>query len=614
MAGQAQPLDLASEPDFQLGPLTVSPSTCRVREGEREERLEARVMAVLVTLARAAPAIVTREELADRCWGGRIVSDDAIARAIAKLRGLARRWTPPAFNVETVTKIGFRITPGGPDANAPPPEAIGRPWPDRRWRQPALGAAGLVLVAAVFAFALQARPAPPAQVTIAPFEQRDAGLERLTALTHDALMAIATGTGVAAFDADADRAGRAEFRLEGAVHRDGERAALTLRLKHHPSRLALWSRVFTGDRDGESALADRAATQAMEVLRCVLAERGRERRTVTPDVLGRYFSVCDAAAIGDPERMIEAARALVGAAPDNATAHALLATGLGAAALMIRTPQEKATLRREARQAARTALSIDGLQPRAYLALALVAEGERDWIAQERLLLRTIELDPGSPDARGAYIHFLREVGRWREALALAETLHDGEYAPADSLPLLALLQASQGDVTRAYGTVDRYESRYPASAPQLRWTILVWWDEPARARRLQAQWGAGLAPGALDCFDVFFARLPARQREPSLPASCDHVAEEWRARMLARQGAADAALRIFESPERIQARSTIALFYAEMRAVRADPRFTDLATRNGLLRYWRESGHAPDFCQRETAPVCATLTDGSAN
>jgi hypothetical protein len=45
-------------------------------------------------------------------------------------------------------------------------------------------------------------------------------------------------------------------------------------------------------------------------------------------------------------------------------------------------------------------------------------------------------------------------------------------------------------------------------------------------------------------------------------------------------------------------------LYGRAMASVRADPRFVDLARRTGLLTYWK-SGHPPDFCSFEAAPVC---------
>lgn len=66
-------------------------------------------MTVLVVLSRAAGATVTREELVSACWQGRIVSDDAISRTIAKDRTLARSVAPAPFTLETLPKVGYRL-------------------------------------------------------------------------------------------------------------------------------------------------------------------------------------------------------------------------------------------------------------------------------------------------------------------------------------------------------------------------------------------------------------------------------------------------------------------------------------------------------------------------
>jgi hypothetical protein len=48
-------------------------------------------------------------------------------------------------------------------------------------------------------------------------------------------------------------------------------------------------------------------------------------------------------------------------------------------------------------------------------------------------------------------------------------------------------------------------------------------------------------------------------------------------------------------------------LFGKAMVAARRDPRFIEIARRTGLLAYWK-SGHPPDFCAFEQAPVCRLL------
>ncbi|MBI5940159.1 MAG: winged helix-turn-helix domain-containing protein [Caulobacterales bacterium] len=167
---------LASEPDFQLGYMTVSPSTGRVITLDEELRVEALTMAVLVTLARAEGATVTRDALVDECWQGRIVSDDAVARAIAKVRALERCNTPPPFALETVPKVGYRLLTAfsGLTPAPEPAETIEVPAPHRPLlalpsRRAAMLAVGLTIVVAGIGLAgvIALRPglpgaAPPA--------------------------------------------------------------------------------------------------------------------------------------------------------------------------------------------------------------------------------------------------------------------------------------------------------------------------------------------------------------------------------------------------------------------------------------------------------------------
>lgn len=603
MTQDPQALDLAAIPDFELGPLRVSPSTCRVHDGDDQERVEARVMAVLVALARAAPRTVTRDDLVAACWGGRIISDDAISRAIAKLRALSRRRTPPAFEVETVTKVGFKLVTA---AKARPPTPKTTP---TLWRRIALLLAiGFVGLIAIIAMIL--RPASQQQpyVALVSFEQRDHELDRLSGLTRDAILRMATASGIAMLEPTTATGHHAEFLISGALDRDGENPTVTLRLTHAESNTALWSRTLTGGEDGEPALADTAATRVVEVLRCALAERRRERRPIPIPTLALYFNICDAVTIDDFEGMIDLTRALAVAAPNSATARALLANALAGAAMMTRPPAEVAALRREATEVANAALRLDRRQPRAYLALANALDAPDTWAERERLLRRALTIDPNLPATYDAYVHFLRQVGRWREALDLSTRRNIGERTSA--LPLLALLQASQGDVTAAYATVDRFARIFPSRAPQLRWTILVWWDTPERARRLNRSWGQSMPPKSVACFDRLFAQLPAPTAKAQLPSQCGDFDEHWRARMFARLGNIDDALSLLMAPEERETRSTTTLFYSEMAAMRANPRFADLVGQNGLLDYWRSSGVPPDFCTAGSPPpVCALVT-----
>lgn len=106
---------LAHEPDFTLGRLTVSPPhRALVRDDGLREVLEQRVMQVLVALAKAGGRILTRDELTTLCWDGRVVGEDAINRVMSRLRRSAEEIGAGSFAIETITKVGYRLTGDAP--------------------------------------------------------------------------------------------------------------------------------------------------------------------------------------------------------------------------------------------------------------------------------------------------------------------------------------------------------------------------------------------------------------------------------------------------------------------------------------------------------------------
>lgn len=103
---------LAHEPPFQIGDLAVNPPTRQVECGALGETLEPRVMQVLVALYQGG-GIVTRDELVERCWDGRVVGDDSINRVVSRLRHIAADIGGGSFAIETITKVGYRLTLAG---------------------------------------------------------------------------------------------------------------------------------------------------------------------------------------------------------------------------------------------------------------------------------------------------------------------------------------------------------------------------------------------------------------------------------------------------------------------------------------------------------------------
>lgn len=159
---------LAHEAPFRIGLLAVDPATRQIEHGAERETLEPRVMQVLVTLFRAGGAIVTRDELFERCWDGRVVGEDSINRVLSRLRRIAAGIGGGAFVIETITKVGYRLVVARaadrPTAFPPPPRA--RSALNRRML---LSGAGAIAVLAVGGAALwpafkgRAAPVPEAK-------------------------------------------------------------------------------------------------------------------------------------------------------------------------------------------------------------------------------------------------------------------------------------------------------------------------------------------------------------------------------------------------------------------------------------------------------------------
>ena len=116
---------LARRPDFDLGGTRVFPSRLLLAGPVATVPLERRVMEVLLTFVDAVGAVLSRDDLLQRCWPGVVVGDDAVHRVISELRKAAAA-TGGAFVIETIPRIGYRLKPAAsPESKVASPAAEG---------------------------------------------------------------------------------------------------------------------------------------------------------------------------------------------------------------------------------------------------------------------------------------------------------------------------------------------------------------------------------------------------------------------------------------------------------------------------------------------------------
>lgn len=155
---------------FRLGNWLVQPELNRLQKGGHETGLQPRLMRLLVYLAERRGEVVRKEDIVDRVWNGRTVTDESLAKAISQLRkALGDDRDTPRY-IETVRKSGYRVVASV--------EAAASPHSKRRRHGTVALAASVTAALAVAYWAT--RPSPPLAaalnampVTSRPGRERD---------------------------------------------------------------------------------------------------------------------------------------------------------------------------------------------------------------------------------------------------------------------------------------------------------------------------------------------------------------------------------------------------------------------------------------------------------
>jgi TolB-like protein/DNA-binding winged helix-turn-helix (wHTH) protein len=460
-------MDLAREPRFRLGGVEVRPSTRELVFDGKREVLEPRVMAVLVTLARARGEVVTREDLTAACWDGRIVSDDAINRVISRIRRAADLSGGKGFSIETITKVGYRLVAGPAAEGEPAPTvaAEGAAWPRRRVAVLAAAAALILMLSAGLWWILGREPAwtpdPSAPLTLAvlPFDnlgpaEEDLplaiGMSReirntLSRVRGLRVVSDSSSFAIAAENLSADQMGRrlnADYLLEGSLARTNETVKLSAELVDGWSGVNLW----TGSQSGPAADLDRLRQMmSAAVFEQLVARIGpnRVKRLAEPkpsdprayrlllEAQQLLESVASARMRGQVDYGLELGDR-AGALIDQALAiepDSPLGLRLKGQIVRMAATRKLFALNQDATERAvlaaeyyRRAIAAD---PDAVPALAALGEFYRRyewrWADARALFERALALDPNHSEAHLSYAYYLSGAGRCVEALEHAQ-------------------------------------------------------------------------------------------------------------------------------------------------------------------------------------------------
>lgn len=465
----------AFERGFWLDGLLIKPVTGEVAGSGGAEKLDPKVMDVLLLLAQHYGQVVSREDLHEQLWPNAVVTDDALTRCIHELRRqLSHAGGDERYRtlIETLPKRGYRlngtVTAQEPEVTVPAPSRARRHWLTA-------GAAAIVLGLVLFAVLRRDEPAaPPVEalnsIAVLPFvdmsEAQDQGFfgdgiaeEILNRLTRSGDLRVISRTSSFAFRGlatdireIADTLG-VDHVLEGSVRRSGARVRITAQLISAANNSHVWSETYDRDVGELLAVQDEIAEAVASALRVTLAAGSPGTGLpVNPEAYelflqGRFFF--SRRAPGDIELAVKYYQDALAIDPGFASAWAALAGAYNLLAARDRkSPEHWLELQGDAARKAvklapglamaharlaqyysnmadrqnadahfRTAMSLDPDDP-LVMGLAgdrAVRRGDLDGVVE--IWRQLVNRNPLSATDRGNFAHFLAAAGRLDEAV-----------------------------------------------------------------------------------------------------------------------------------------------------------------------------------------------------
>ncbi|MFC4654071.1 winged helix-turn-helix domain-containing protein [Rheinheimera marina] len=174
--------------DYQIGAVRLCQRSAQLEKDGQWLHCEPKIYALLLYFCQQPDRAISRQELIDQVWQGRIVSDAAVNRAVAELRKLLEPEPKQPVYLRTVSKLGYQMTGVTPLTDSMSPEAeLPAPKPSQQRSRVRWGLWGAVLPGLALLLALILLwPAKPPQ-----YQLSDA--EPLTRLAGESYKALAQG-------------------------------------------------------------------------------------------------------------------------------------------------------------------------------------------------------------------------------------------------------------------------------------------------------------------------------------------------------------------------------------------------------------------------------------
>ena len=619
-------IDLAAERPFRIGNAQVDPVAHEIKIDGRRERCQPQNLKVLIALVRKKGGVVTRSELVETCWAGRIIGDDVINHSISVLRAVADR--AGGFSIETVPKAGYRLVECRPTAAL-----------YRRFGAATL-ALLIVLAAATFLsgrFIRQGQPPAPTIGILPIAAGPNAASRQLAVAARDSLShTLSEGNFAVRFvDRPSDADQSLQLLLSGNVVHDGNSARATIRVEESARRLLIYSKQFQASGDEIRIMPERIGVQVAAMLSwtgglMVLDKREPLEPQISSALMKQMTLTVEEA---DNMRSYQIGRVIAPKAPNSAIVQLSFAMST-ARALGDLPRSERLEALMTGRRAANRARALAPEFGDVYVPWCLFHSPVRMTECDLRLR-HSMRVDPGSSFAPGLLSNLLYNAGSIDDAVKLADVSRANDpYKPAKLARMVRMLEATgrSTEAERLYQAATRWWPGNQRITPSRFFGMVEGRNYRGLERLLSASRDEPLPIDRAVAVDV----LGGLRERDATRASRACVGDALRRLTLALcmtslaelgdfDGAFAQAKKLYPAlravpgsdPELVwlndpEGYYTAVLSGQAAKALRTDPRYMVIAHKLGLLAYWR-SGRIPSFCTKAREPICEKISETSS-
>jgi len=505
--------NVASDPVFRAGDLVVCPSQRSVRRDGQELPLGKLTYNLLLLLVEASPGIVTHQEINEKLWAGRVVSDDTVRQRIKLLRkALGDDPQDPRY-LHVVRGQGIKLIP--PVKQIRDPARASVPRVVRNAASVAAIAIVVALTASFWATPTTEQP-EPGSIAVLPFEALSASPDDahfvdgfhndlLTALAGIRDLKVISRTSVVDYR-DSPKSIRdigqeldVTAILEGSIQRSGNKVRINAQLIDARSDRHLWAQVYDREVTAQNLFDIQAelATAITGALQVALTSQEKTRIRAIPTaktraynqyLLGLHYQQ-GPPVTADYERAVDAFQQAVAEDPGFALAWAALAK---AHSTLYFFSDHSDGRREQAKTAVERALGLAPELAEAHLALGFYRyHAERDyegalaaWEVAERGM-------PGDQRLYHARATVYARMGKSRQAVENWQRAVELDPRDEGNLLNLAWQYAALGEYEKAQSMLERVVALVPDQrVGYLRLAYLPLWrdgDGPALRAALRA-------------------------------------------------------------------------------------------------------------------------------